>query len=177
MRRAITIVLVLLAGFVGGFTVGMILRAEQVANVESRIKLRDEEIEGLRKSIDARLQAGPKVDAQIPPDKVTSIEGILRATPSTVNIITGRNSSPINAMYSAQISDVFKSSGWDVNSFKTEGAPNSLILRTTNQRDASAITEALKAAGLKYEAVGWGNIEGSGAADFYIGTPKEATLP
>jgi hypothetical protein len=164
-------IVLLLIGFAGG----MYLRSEQVENAESRVKLRDDQIQvrderinALEKTISDGISAGPKSVQELSPENLKLIKEILSAAPSKIGIVNGGKAP---AMFVGQIKDVFSTSGWDIQSVQSRDTANSIILKAPDKQSSDAVRKALEGVGMKYLSVDYANPTGS--MDFFVAAPNE----
>jgi hypothetical protein len=149
---------------VAGFGLGMFVRGQELANMESLLKLKDGELDEL-KSIEERLK---NVETKLSAQQLSSIRQSLQKSPSAVSIVTGpKSANP----YFNQIQEVFKGSGWTVKAAHSSDISGSLVLQAPDEESSAAIEKALTNAGVNYQTV---PAKGKpGATEFYLGTPSK----
>lgn len=140
------------ASLFGGFTVGQGQMKQQLANAESLVKLKDGQIDEYQKATNARLD---KVEKILSARQLSSLELGLKAAPSKV-IISADPS--ISKIYTKQFEDVFKNSGWQVDTKsiysslgdKSDYSPDTFTLETKDAIGATIVSKALSEAGVKF---------------------------
>ena len=163
---------VLIGGLIVGFSVGMVFRAQEVANAESLVRLRDAEISlkdtelsGFRKSVEDRLK---NVEQKLSAQQISFIETALKTKPSTVSIYAGGKASED---YVKQVKDVFTNSGWTVQAELSHDTQRNLTVKTANGESAGIVTKALEGAEIKYESIELGGANGE--TIFYLGSSEK----
>ena len=136
---------------VGGYAVGHGMRGQEVANLESLVRLKDGELSALSKALDERLK---KVEDTLSAQQVSALESALSANPAKVEFLNWINgaSEPLMA---GQLESVFKDSGWQVvpGNQTTEPADwaNMVLLAAPDDANGAAIKAAFEAADLPYD--------------------------
>lgn len=140
----------LIAGISGGFAGGMIFRAQEVANAESLVRLKDGQLDEYRKQIEERLQ---NVEQQLTDQQISKIKAAIESAPSKVEILTG-DKVGWSGEVSGQLKNAFQLSGWNVlPSTVLNGEADTVVLRAPDARTSTIINEALAGAGVRYDTV------------------------
>jgi hypothetical protein len=136
-------VVLLLLGLSVGFYAGMQWRAQEVANAESLVRVKEAE-------------------------RQFSEQQLSNISPSTVDIGGGRPDKPDPRV--DQLKTAFKESGWNVatGGKSTTDAVN-LVLRTQDMKASTTIENALKDAGVTYQMA---KPSTAGGTDFLLGPAK-----
>lgn len=127
-------VLLLLFGLAAGFGGGLAWRGQEVANIESLVRVKEAEREFSERQL-------------------TEIKTKLSENPSSVDIIGGKTAKPDPRV--DQLKSVFTDSGWSVGT-KSIAPPNpaqNLTLRTPDDKAAHTLEKALNEAGVHYDTV------------------------
>ena len=167
MRAPIAFVILLAASLSLGFAGGLMWRGQEVANAESLVRLKDGELEELKK-FEKRIGA---IEEKLSMQQINTIESILKGSPSSIEILKDPKAS---APFSNQWTDVFEKSGWSVDvSPIVQDTKAELILRSKDIKSSTTIEKALVDAGLKFEVVGVANGGGDNTTDFWLSPFKE----
>lgn len=147
----ISFVSLLVLGLAGGFAVGMAFRSQELANVESLMRLKDGELDSYRKSIDERLN---RVEKQLSEKQVSDITSALKGVDQgKVDFHTGKLPEGYSPETVEQLKDIFKKSGWTV---ETEPSQNGFAIQTSDPASTEAVSKAFGKAGIEYETMGGG---------------------
>ncbi|MER9968127.1 hypothetical protein [Mesorhizobium sp. M0060] len=154
--------ILLAIGLSGGFKVGLMWRDQEVADGKALVLLKDGQIDGYQKALSDRLE---KVEKQLSENQLSLIRSKIQADPSSVDIIGGHPDKPDPRV--DQLKGAFKDSGWNVGASQMQTSTSDLVLRAQDPRAATTIENALKDAGIVYEAV---KPLTNGSTDFLLGT-------
>jgi hypothetical protein len=137
---------------VGGYAVGFGMRGQEVANLESLIRLKDGELSGLSKQLEERIK---KVEDTLSAQQVSALESSLSTNPSKVEFRTWIDSAASEPQIAGQLESIFKDSGWQVvpGSQTTEPTDwaNMVLLAAPDDANGAAIKAAFEAADLPYD--------------------------
>lgn len=166
----ISFAILLLLGLGAGFWGGMAFRAQQVANAESLVRLKDGELDNYQKIINERLE---RVEKQLSAQQLSSIESTLKAVPvSSVALSAGQDHEDASNL-ARQLQSAFTKSGW-----KVTDAPaaefKGVSLKVDDYGSTAAIAKALEDAGVAFAVSTDIKDNGAiGATEFFIyGTDK-----
>ncbi len=125
-------------------------RGQEVANAESLVKLKTGELEEFKK-LEKRIG---DVERKLTEQQLSAIRTGLEKRPSAVDIYTPIGNG-LGAEYSKQLLDVFRDSGWKVETKKQPDAyrDGGLHLTVPDSQAASSVSEALKDAGVSYKSM------------------------
>lgn len=127
-------ILLLIFGLAAGFAGGLAWRGQEVANIESLIKVKE-------------------AQRELSEQQLADFKTRLSANPSSVDIIGGTPDKPDPRV--DQFKNIFQDSGWsvDTKSITTPNPPQSLTLRTQDDKAAHTLEKALNDAGVTYDSV------------------------
>ncbi len=139
-----------------GIAIGIAIMTHQVADANSRVQLRDDQINSMNGELDdfrGRFQKELEdIKRQLSKAQISELKKGLSDKVWSAELIVGEEGTypPVMAK---QIADVLTESGWAV-SFGTDIAniPATLAIRTKDDLAAVALRDAFKAAGIPYEA-------------------------
>lgn len=149
--------LLLLLGIGGGFAGGLIFMQQQVANLESLIRLKDGELGGLQELND-RVKS---IEAKLSVQQLSSLKSYLGGAPSSVRISTSKSGNTV----ADQLETTFKDSGWTVNLDRSLKDDKGFVIQPNDPKSSKSISRALDGAGVSYKTINKGN---DAAPDFAI---------
>ena len=149
----------LIAGLVLGYLGGSTLRSQEVANLESLIRLKDGELDEYRKKIEQRLD---NVEKQLSAQQISALEEALKQAkqPSRIELKGGEQGKIEN-----QLKDTFEKSGWFVQPLPSDEPDGPGTIRTEDKGAAKSTDKALKDAGVNYTV---STPPGTSATDFML---------
>ncbi|MFP9137909.1 hypothetical protein ACLI1C_12090 [Devosia sp. XGJD_8] len=168
----------LFLGLALGGAGGHAWRGQEVANLESLMRLKDGELTTLTKQMEERLK---KVEDTLSAQQVTTLESSLREIPSQIEIMKSfvEGGEPVIA---GQLEAAFSDSGWKVFTDTTPVEPedwnSAVLLAVPENPDGAALRAAFDAADIPYEVRVLSNSETAQIwlkAVEAIGSPEEST--
>lgn len=157
-----TFIVLIILGLAGGFTGGLGWRGQELANVESLMRLKEGEIDSYRKSINDRLD---KVEKSLSDQQLSYFQDTLRTAPSTVEItIGGKAYEP----FAKQVLSAFEAGGWKVQSTINADTQEGINITASGLLDAGLITKALTSADVDFQSV-----QLTKSTEFFLWPPTE----
>ncbi|WP_224702001.1 hypothetical protein [Devosia aquimaris] len=141
----------LFLGLALGGAGGHAWRGQEVANLESLMRLKDGELTTLTKQMEERLK---KVEDRLSEQQVTTLESSLREIPSKIEIVKSRVGG-LEPVIAGQLETVFSDSGWKVLTDTTPTEPanwtSAVLLGIPESPDGAALKAAFDAANIPYD--------------------------